>query len=197
MLRSLLIVISCILLLAAAVRLGPGLEAPAKEWLSAKMLEQAWAQTLAGAENAQPFPWLDSVPVAKLSVPRLNRSFIVMRGTSGVVLALAPGWHKGTSLPGSPGISMISAHHKSHFSFLNDLQKGDLIRLQTAAGQEIEYEVDELQVAIEPQIKVGEGGGQNALLLSTTYPLANWRKGETIQLVVVARPVDTGKPVTS
>ena len=89
-----------VLFLGGLFFLGQGLLIPAKAWLSVHLLNHAWGQTLAGDPVARPWPWMDSVPVARLIIPDLQKDYVVLRGVSGTVLAFAPGWHEKTALPG-------------------------------------------------------------------------------------------------
>lgn len=176
-----------VLLLAGLVQIGGALAVPAKAWLSVKLIDRAWAETLAGAQDAKPWPWMDSAPVARLSVPRLNKELVVLRGTSGAVLAFGPGWHEGTVPPGAAGISLVSAHRNTHFGFLSELRKGDAITLQKADGTIINYLVEDLKIVMDPEIQVTPAEGESTLLLSTCFPFANWRPGGEMRFVAVAR----------
>lgn len=195
--RKILMLIAGSLLLAGVVQFGGALSVPAKAWLSVALIDRAWAQTLDGEAEAKPWPWMDSAPVAKIAVPRLNKEFVVMRGTSGTVLAFAPGWHEGTDRPGAPGISLVSAHRDTHFGFLNELQRGDEITLQTSEGRQIEYVVDELRIVMDPQVQVKRNEQESTLLLSTCFPFVNWQPGGEMRFIVVAREVKDGKTPTS
>lgn len=195
--RKILVLTGLALLLAGLVQFGGAVRVPAKAWLSVKLIDRAWARTLDGEKDARPWPWMDSAPVARLSVPRLNKSFIVMRGTSGAVLAFAPGWNEGTAKPGTPGISLISAHRDTHFGFLNQIEKGDVIRLETADARKIEYRVSELRVVMDPEIRVGQEEGGSTLLLTTSFPFVNWKPGGQMRFVVIAHEAGKDKAATT
>ncbi len=191
--RRIIILTALALLLAGLGQFGGALSVPAKAWLSARLIEQAWARTLDGEADAKPWPWMDSAPVAQITVPRLNKEFIVMRGTSGTVLAFAPGWHEGSNKPGGKGISLVSGHRDSHFGFLNELEKGDVVRLQASDGRMVEYIVSDLRVVMDTEIRVAQEEGQSTLLLSTCFPFVNWQPGGEMRFVVVAHEVKADK----
>lgn len=167
---------------------------PASTWLSQSLIEKAWEKTLAGDEDAHPWPWMDSVPVARLIVPGRDKDFVVMRGASGAVLAFAPGWHEGTQMPGSPGITLISAHRDREFGFLRDMQSGEKLVLVDRHGARHLYTVVDMAVVQEPEIHVPVDEDRGTLLLSTSYPSSNWQAGGDMRFVVVAREGAGGSP---
>lgn len=162
---------------------------PAKAHLSVFLIEDAWQKTLAGKEDTKPWPWMDSKPVAKLSIPSKNIEQIIMEGVSGQTLAFAPGWHDGTARPGENGISLIAAHKDTHFTYLKDLNKGDLLSLQTEKGYQIDYRIEELKILDEPSLQVQDHDKQSVLILSTCYPFGNWNSNGDMRFVVVAREI--------
>jgi sortase A len=180
--RSLLVV----LLLVAGLAAGM-LYARHHNRVPALLINQAWARTLDGVAEIHPWPGLESVPVAKIILPDMNREHVIMSGVSGDVLAVAPGWHEGTDFPGQPGISLISAYGNTHFGFLRHLQEGDVFTLETRDGNHRSYLVSEMSIVQESEMKVAVGKDESVLLLSTSYPLSNWQQGEKVRLVVVAR----------
>ncbi len=76
----------------------------AKAWLAQVLLERAWARTLVDGGTHAPWPWADAAPVARLIVPRLAVTRIVLGGDDGRALAFAPGWSGSTALPGEIGL---------------------------------------------------------------------------------------------
>ncbi|MCB9990802.1 MAG: class GN sortase [Rhodospirillales bacterium] len=191
--RKALVVVTSLVLAAGLVQSGKALMIPAKAWLAGHLIEQAWAQTLAGTADAKPWPWMDSSPVAEITFVRQDKKFVVMKGTSGTVLAFAPGWHEGSDAPGQPGISLISAHRDTHFGFLNELKTGDRIMIRTVDGIKKTYAVDEMKIVMDPEIKVHRDERDSTLLLSTCFPFVNWQPGGEMRFVVVAREVQGGE----
>lgn len=163
--------------------------------LPSYLIEKSWQQTRKNEGTAQkPWPWFESYPVARLEFPAQNKSLVVMQGTENDILAYAPGWHEGTDMPGKAGISLISGHRESHFGFLRNLQTGTSFTLQTLDGADVEYVVDDLVMTRNEEIHVPVSGGDSILLLSTSYPSANWDVGKDLNYVVVARKTGQGRP---
>ncbi len=67
--------------------IGQGTYIHAKASLAQLLLEAAWAGTLQGKKEVKPWPWADTWPVSRLSVPRLGIHRIVLAGASGSSLA--------------------------------------------------------------------------------------------------------------
>ncbi len=181
------IMFGAVLLFAGGGLAIHSLSMPAKAWLSVHLMDYAWDRTLSGENYARPWPWMDSAPVARLSVPRLNKDMVIMRGNSGAVMAFAPGWHEGTAVPGHTGISLISAHRDTHFGFLRQLKTGETLTLTDKDGTMHYYRVDEFVTTTKPEIRVDIEQGGEVLLLSTCYPFNNWTRSSDMRFIVVAR----------
>ena len=159
---------------------------PATAYLSIHLLNHAWERTLDGDMNAKPWPWMDSRAVARIKFNDQNKkSFIVMQGTSGQVLAFAPGWHEQTALPGKTGISVLSAHRDTHFQVLKDVQTGDSFKVQTPDGKWQSYEITQRFVTDEPHISMPADSAQTMIYLTTCYPF-NSISARTSQRYIVA-----------
>src|SRR5262249_43220673 len=115
------------LLLSGCVLVGQAVYIHAKALLAQILLERAFAQTLASGHDVKPWPWADTWPVARITVPRLGRSAIVLAGASGQALAFGPGHVERTPQAGEEGTAIYSAHRDTHFAFLGDVMIGDEI----------------------------------------------------------------------
>lgn len=182
---------SCALGLAVLgiVFIVSGLKTPVKAYMSEVLIEKAWEKTLQGQSDTRPWPWMDSVPVAKLYIPKYDKSHVVMSGVSGAVMAFAPGWHEGSERPGVPGVSLISAHKDMHFSYLKDMVVGDVIYLTTAQGEKKTYRVEDLKILDRPSLNIQNQSQGSVVVLSTCYPFSNWQVGGGMRFVVISREV--------
>src|ERR1700755_2904480 len=95
--------------LIAIVLCGQALWIHAKAFLAQVLLERAFAASLASGYAVKPWPWADTWPVARIEVPRLHRSAIVLAGSSGQALAFGPGHVARTPDAGEPGIAVYAA----------------------------------------------------------------------------------------
>ena len=150
----------------------------AKASLAQYLMAHAWQQTLTGKPKVTPWPWADTWPIARLTIPSRQQSLIVMAGATGRTLAFGPGHIDGTALPGANGTSVIGGHRDTHFEFLKDLQIGEQISIQNQHGYTSHYEIHNLQVADISSDQLLVTNEENALVLVTCYPFRcnlRWR----------------------
>lgn len=158
----------------------------AKALLAQWMLQRAWAESAHGRLAVKPWPWADIAPIAKLQVPRLGESLIVLNDDSGQALAFGPGWTPTSALPGTPGLSVISAHRDTQFAFLENLRRGDAIDVTGSRGSR-EYRVSSTRIVDSRRYHPARDG-TDALLLVTCYPFNAIVPGGPLRYVVEARP---------
>lgn len=167
-------------------------------WIAAKagiaqyLLAQAWQQSLSLQQPVKPWPWMDSYPVARLTVTRSGETHIVLEGASGEAMAFGP---SRMHLPVKPSsvnkvageMVAISGHRDTHLRFLQHMQPGDTVSLQTVQGHVRKYvmeskrviDTDTEDLLIEPS-----AGG---LLLVTCFPFDTFSFGGPLRLVAYAR----------
>lgn len=127
-------------------QVGHGAWIYAKALLAQQLLQRAWVRTLAGDSHVKPWPWADTWPVARLRVPAHGVDLIVLDGVSGRTLAFAPGLASGSARPGAPGTAIISGHRDTHFRFLEHLEPGDEIIVDTPGREPARFYVHEATV---------------------------------------------------
>lgn len=153
---------------------------PAKALLAQALLERAFRAAEAGAGGVRPWPWADIRPVARLSAPRLDAAAIVLQEASGEAMAFGPG-HLPQSAPlGAPGTAVIAAHRDTHFAFLKDLAKGDVIELSRPGATLQTYRVRETRVVMwqASGLEARDGGPTGMqLALVTCYPFGGVVRG--------------------
>ncbi len=174
-------------LLAAAglVLTAYALYIPVKAQVAQVLLERAFAESLATGQPVKPWSWADTWPVARISVPRLDESTIVLAGGSGQALAFGPGHLTGTPLPGDRGTSVIAAHRDTHFNFLGDLVPGDEIAVERADGMTGRFRVTGSRVVRFDAFGIDPGAGVRRIVLATCWPLDAVTNGP-LRLVVEA-----------
>ena len=172
-----------LLFIIALLLLGNGLYIPAKAMLAQHLLQDAWQQTLLTQGRIyKPWPWADTWPVARLTVPSMNIEQIIMQGDTGNALAFAPGRHANSD----EKITLISAHRDTHFSFLKDIKKGQAISLQIASGIEKKYVVWDMYVIDTEQQHLKINNSASSLVLVTCYPFESLDVNTSKRYVVVA-----------
>ncbi len=179
-----------ILLVGAGLwQLGAAGTIHAKAWLSQVLLKRAWAETLGGAGAVRPWPWADTHPVARLQVPAHGVDQIVLADASGRTLAFGPGLLGGTAAPGPAGHTQLSGHRDTHFSFLEDLAPGTLLRLQRPDGAWRVYRVAGGEVIDARHARLARDGGAPVLTLVTCYPFDALVPGGPLRYLVFAEGV--------
>jgi sortase A len=170
----------------AAIFLADAVWVPVKAELAQHLLERAWLRTLAGEADAKPWPWADTRPVAVLEAPRLGIREVVLEGSSGRNLAFGPTLVNAAGIEDS-GDRVLSGHRDTHFSFLKDLQQGDLLRLRTTAGvQDYRVAWQETVDSTDEQLVIDET--MTRLTLLTCYPFDAPVPGGPLRRVVTALP---------
>jgi sortase A len=169
---------------------GRGAWIQAKAWLAQVLIAQAWQRTLAGEARAKPWPWADTWPVARLSVPSLGIERYVLEGADGAAMAFGPGHLRGTALPGAAGNSVIGGHRDTHLAFLRRLAPGTGILIETRDGHRLHYAVRYMQVLDRRDVWVAKQEGPARLTLVTCFPFDALRAGGAQRYVVWAYAVD-------
>ncbi len=174
------------LLAAAAWHGGRAGWVEVKAHLAQHLVRRAWRTAHAGGEAVRPWPWADTRPVARLTVPARDVDLIVLAGASGRTLAFGPGHVTGTALPGARGNSVIAGHRDTHFAFLRQLRPGDAVVVQRADGATVAYRVASTGVVDRHAGEVMSDAGDTRLTLVTCYPFDAVRAGGPLRYVVTA-----------
>ncbi len=169
-----------------ALQFGHGAWIQAKAWLAQVLIAQAWSRTLMGEARARPWPWADTWPVARLSVPSLGIERYILAGADGSALAFGPGHLVGTPEPGDAGNSVVGGHRDTHLAFLKYLRAGDVIEIQRPDGHRVEFRVVEGLVLHKRDVWVAKQEGPTRLTLVTCYPFDALRAGGSRRYVVFA-----------
>ena len=179
------------LLPAALIALG-GWQVTGGVWIHAKavlaqvLLERAWQQTLDGGERVRPWPWADTWPVARLAIPRLDSSWIVLAGAHGRTLAFGPGWSEGTALPGERGTAIVSGHRDTHFAALRQLARGDEVQVERPDGASVRYAIADLDVIDTRTAGIRASDDGQTLALVTCWPFDAITPGGPMRYVATA-----------
>jgi len=163
-----------VLAAAAAVAglglLAHGLWIPLKASAAQVLLERAWERARVGESETRPWPWADHRPVARIRVPRLDVSVIVLEGATGASLAFGPGHLAGSAQPGAPGNAVIAGHRDTHFEFLRELRAGDTIVIESPIAPPRHYSVTGVSVVDERDLSPLTESVDATLTLITCFP---------------------------
>jgi len=182
------VAVACLLCLGFW-QLGQGAYIPAKAWLAQELMQRAWRRTEDGGAGVAPWPWADTWPVARLTAKGGDVELIVLEGESGRTLAFGPGHLAASALPGETGNSIIAGHRDTHFRFLQHLERGEAIRVQTPGGRHYLFEVTNIDVVDSRRGSILIDTDTPMLSLVTCYPFDAAEPGGPLRYVVTAKMV--------
>lgn len=181
--------IALLLVVGGVLTASQGLWIQAKAVLAQQLLEHAWRKTLEDGVAHRPWPWADHWPVARLTLPDHQRSYIVLEGDAGNVLAFAPGHNPQSGLLQDNRTSVISGHRDTHFAILRELAIGHRVQLQTAQTN-AEYVVRGRRIADSRTQQIAIQPDRN-LVLVTCWPFDALAPSGPLRLVIDAQRVVT------
>lgn len=191
MIRRSLYTVAGLLFALGVWQAGGGLYIHAKAILAQVLIKRAWAEVRDHGGAMPPWPWADTSPVARLTVPSLDIDQFVLAGASGRTLAFGPGHMDGTPQPGAPGVSVISGHRDTHFRFLKALKPGDALQVTTPDRTTVAYRVTALRVVNSETARIETGSDTPRLALVTCYPFDAIETGGPLRYVVMAEAAPT------
>ena len=175
------------LIALAVALLAAGFWLPAKAELAQHLLNRAWQRTTDGDTLAKPWPWADTHPVARLTLPDSDEPLTVLAGASGRNLAFAPALLDGSAPPGAHGVTVIAGHRDTHFRRLATLALGDQLSLERPDGSVLTYEVANLDVVDSERASLRLDADESIVVLVTCYPFEAVTPGGSLRYVVTAR----------
>jgi len=158
----------------------------AKAFLAPVLIERAWTESRVHRVNVKPWPWADTWPVARLTVPALNIEQFVLAGANGAALPFGPGHMTGTALPGKPGTVVIAGHRDTHFRFTADLPVGTKIVLESMDGRRRFYRVHDKAIVDARGSDLKLDDDRDMLMLITCEPTTSFSARGPYRLVVSA-----------
>lgn len=176
---SVLIIVACILLVKPSYLY-------AKSVIAQVLLNHAWYKSQQLDDDFLPWQWSDSYPIAKLSYPKSNQSWIVLSGMTGRAMAFAPSWLEDSAGPNQYGNTIISAHNDSHFSVLESAEIGDQFLLEDKSGEVLSYRIASIDIVSEKDVSPYQFEDETMITLITCYPFQATNLSKTERLVVQA-----------
>jgi len=177
------------LALGGLVLIAQGVYIHAKAMLAQILLERAFEQALSTGTPVKPWSWADTWPVARVVVPRLGKSAIVLAGASGQALAFGPGQLERTPEIGEEGTAVYAAHRDTHFAFLADVRVGDQVEVTRRDGRVFRFRVTGASVVRFDHSGIDPYSPGRRLVLSTCWPL-NARTEGPLRYVVHAQMIE-------
>lgn len=181
-------------LLLAVACLGQAGWIHAKAWLAQALIARAFeagpgpGDSPGDSPQHRPWPWADTHPVAKLSLPGAERPLYVLAGNSGRNLAFGPTLDPAGALPGDPGNSIIAAHRDTHFRGLATLAVGETIAVERRDGRRLAFVVTAVEVVDSRRTRLALDTAGPRLTLVTCYPFDAADPGGPLRFVATAVP---------
>ena len=185
--RKVIKMVGVTLMVVALVSAVNAMWLPAKAQLAQVLLDRAWVETQRTGEPNAPWPDADHYPIARLAVPSLGIEHVVLSGDSGAVLAFAPGMNREAQYQFG-GAKIISGHRDTHFRFLQHLQPGDELTLESMDHIE-RFTVVATKVINAQQEDLYPAQNPAGLYLVTCYPFDAVSAAGDSRYVVRAEPV--------
>ncbi|ODU70094.1 MAG: sortase, marine proteobacterial type [Novosphingobium sp. SCN 66-18] len=157
--------------------MAQGLAVPVKARVAQVLLDRAFARSLAEGHPVRPWPWADTMPVARLTLPRLGASDVVLSGGSGQALAFGPTVVPNRRAGGGADVTILAAHRDTHFAFLLNARVGDAIDVQAIGGAHRRYRVTGFQVVRWDGFAAPRDPVRPLLALVTCYPFGATEHG--------------------
>jgi sortase A len=160
-----------------------------KAQLAQLLIAHAWERVQRGERSARPWPWADTAPLARLTVPgRESRQLFVLEGASGRNLAFGPVHDPASVPPGERGNSVISGHRDTSFRFLESMKTGDRLATERA-GRVTWFVVTDVRVVDSRSTRIALASDAPRLTLVTCYPFDAVAPGGPLRWVVTAEAI--------
>jgi sortase A len=130
--------------------------------------------------------------IARLRIPRLGLTQIVVNGTDSDSLKRGPGRYLDSAMPGEGELVYVAGHRTTYgapFSKINHLRKGDRVYLELPYGT-FEYAITGHRIVSATQTSVLESKGFEQLALQACHP----RFFATQRYIAYAKPVRVAPP---
>ncbi|MGV6851312.1 MAG: class GN sortase [bacterium] len=173
----------------------PALYIPLKAQLAQQLIKTAWADTLKSQQYHRPWSWADTWPVMKLEATELGQSNFVLEGDMGRILAFGAGHNTRSSTSPENGNIIISGHRDGSFSWLDELEQGQHLKLEFI-DQTVFYQVTHKKIVNASSTRLQTDTDQAMLTLVTCYPLSGITSRATQRLVITAIPITKSISIT-
>ncbi len=179
---------ACLLCLGFS-QIGHGACLPAKAWFAQELMQCAWQRANDEHNGPATWPWSDTWPVARLSAKSGEIDLIVLAGGSERTLEFGPGHLSASAMPGESGNVVIAGHRDTHFRFLQHLDVGESLIIETMVGRKHIYKVISIDVVDSRRGSLLLDTDDPTLSLVTSYPFDARTAGGPMRYVVTAKMI--------
>lgn len=140
---------------------------PVKAQVAQVLLDDAFSRSVETGSPQKPWPWADTIPIARISVERIGVSEVILSGGSGEAMAFGPT----AMLDRDPsGVTVLAAHRDTHFRFIRNLRSGDEVTMQRIDGSQIRYRVTGFQTVRWNEFGYPAKAHGQMLAMATCFP---------------------------
>lgn len=166
---------------ASMVLLAKSTFIQAKAHVAEWMIANTWEERPLNGAPQKPWPWADTWVVAQITIPHLGIKQYVMQDASGESLAFGPG----AVIPVSTDhYNFIAGHRDTHFSYLDKLNQGDLVQVETYQGHMQTYQIKMTQVVDTRDGPFYVDEQSSGMSLMTCWPMDSMIPGGPLRYVV-------------
>lgn len=181
------LLVSLLLIVITAIGFGNAAWLSVKAELAQVLIKRAWTDTLQTGDQVRPWQWADTWPVGRMVHPNSNTDLYILEGAQGNALAFGPGRHANAGELGSES-SVIGGHKDTHFAFLEKVNVGDALQLQTLDGVWHPYRISAKRIVDIQDQNLHVQLNQKRLYLVTCYPFHTISQNNHLRLVVELEP---------
>lgn len=158
----------------------------AKALLAQHLLQQAWNTSMQSGVGAKPWSWADVNTIARLNLPSVKESFVVLSDASGEAMAFGPGLVAGNPLNAKNESLAIGGHRDTHLAFLEHMAIDSPIELQALDGTTHRYRLLDKTIVDSSNTHLSISTNTAGLVLITCYPFNAQQTGGPLRMVARA-----------
>lgn len=189
--RKVLLTASCIAMLVSAYTGSQAAWIMGKAKLAQYLLDMSWSNTLVNGIAQKPWSWADIRTIARLDIPDVSESLIVLSDASGEAMAFGPGLVGGNPQTAATNTLAIGGHRDTHLSFLEHLPIGTIINLETTDSLDLQYQLLDKQIVDTRKYELTISQHTPGLVLITCYPFNASQTGGPLRMVARAILIET------
>lgn len=177
-----------VVFLSGVLLFGKGAYIQLKALYAQHLIEESWSKTIEanGTTKVSPWSWSDTYPVAKLEVPRLDVKQYILHGSNGPTLAFGAGVDVNSYLPRQGGTTIVGGHRDTSFSFLENVEVGDIVNWEDPTGKVHTYYITKTKIIDSSKEGLNVTEDVDELILVTCYPFDAIQSGGDKRFVATA-----------
>ncbi len=160
-----------------------------RSWISKGLLYTAWVRTQSSGDQIKPWPWAETWPLARLSIPDMGIEHIIVAHASEKNVAFTLGHLESSVPPGEMGNSGLLVRREGYYEFLKILKPDDLLVLESLHSGKWHYRVSAIYVVPKTNTQILASSANRRLTLISCYPCTSERKSY-FRYVIVADEID-------